>query len=194
MYEIELKAHIDDVENVRKVLNGFATQKGRSFKRDKYYKISTSASTDGYEKVRVRTENGKTYLTFKQKTLMKNPDGTSMEVNTESESEINTSETIELIFKSIGAVLSLEKTKDTEHWIYTSGKYEMHIELCNVGNLGNFLEIEVMSDKNDENTVNAIRELEMQILEKCGIGKDKIESKYYEQLLAESNGGVYEKF
>ena len=186
MYEIELKAHVDDVEKVRTVLDGFAKQKGCTFKHDKYYKLSSNLNKDGYEKVRVRTENGKTFLTFKQKTLVQNPDGSFMEVNTESETEMNKSETIDLIFKSIGAQLVLEKTKDTEHWMYKTEKFDIHIELCKVVPLGSFIEIEVMSEKNDENTVNKIREIEMKVLEKCEIGKDKIESRYYEQMLSSS--------
>ena len=124
MYEIELKAHVDDVEKVRTLLDGFAKQKGCTFKHDKYYKLSSNLNKDGYEKVRVRTENGKTFLTFKQKTLVQNPDGSFMEVNTESETEMNKSETIDLIFKSIGAQLVLEKTKDTEHWMYKTEKFD----------------------------------------------------------------------
>ena len=124
-------------------------------------------------------------MTFKQKTLVQNPDGSSMEVNTESESEMNKAETIEMIFKTIGAQLVLEKTKDTEHWLYRVEKFDLHIELCNVATLGYFIEIEVMSEKNDEVTVNRIREVEMQVLERCGIDKSMIESKYYELLLSE---------
>lgn len=185
MYEIELKAHVDDAEKVRETLNSFAKQCGRSFKRDKYYKLCSNLNKDGYEKVRIRTENGKTFLTFKQKTLVQNPDGSCMEVNTESETEMNKAETIERIFQSINAQLVLEKTKDTEHWHCTMEKFDLHIELCDVATLGYFIEIEVISEKNDETTVNRIREVEMQVLEKCGIDKSMIESKYYEQLLTE---------
>ena len=185
MYEIELKAHVEDVDKVREALNTFAKQNGRSFKRDKYYKLTSHVNSEGYEKVRVRTENGKTFLTFKKKTLVQNPDGSSMEVNTESETEMNRPETIEMIFNSIGAQLVLEKTKDTEHWLYRIEKFDLHIELCNVATLGYFIEIEVLSEKNDEATVNRIREVEMQILERCGIDNSMIESKYYEILLSE---------
>ena len=178
MYEIELKAHVPNPDEVRQALNSFAEYKGQTFKRDKYYKIPSEKSEKGYEKFRVRIENGASYLTYKTKTKVKNPDGSFMEVNSESECKIDNFETIEKLFTSLGAQVSFEKTKDVEHWYYFSHKQNIHIELCDVCKLGYFIEIEVMSDKNDDNTVNKIREQELDILDKCKIGRDQIESKF----------------
>ncbi|MCR4789675.1 MAG: class IV adenylate cyclase [Treponemataceae bacterium] len=187
MYEIELKAHVKDSAKVVEILNKFATPKGRSFKRDTYYRIPSSVSATGFEKVRIRHEDGKSYLTFKQKTLVQEADGTSTEVNSEAECEINSTETLEKLFTALGATISFEKTKDVQHWLYKTGKFVAHCELCTVCNLGDFLEIEVMSEKKDDTIVDEIHALELEILAKCGIDKSEIEPKYYDQLLAENS-------
>ena len=58
-----------------------------------------------------------------------------------------------------------------------------HAELCEVPPLGDFLEIEIIKEKNDEETVKKMKDIIMKIFEECGIKKEDIESRYYRDML-----------
>ena len=63
----------------------------------------------------------------------------------------------------------------------------MHAELCTVPPLGDFLEIEVVKEVQDEQTVQKITKLQEQLLSDCNIPLSQIEPKYYSQMLKEIN-------
>ena len=150
MYEIESKAHVLQRENVIQKLNSFATYGGKSEKKDIYYRIPTEFSPESYVSIRFRTEvfysqdktEKITYFTYKKKSIQKDKNSSAIEVNEEHECTISDFSAIETFLKDIGGKISLIKEKITEHWTYILNNEEMHIELCNVPPLGDFLEIE----------------------------------------------------
>jgi hypothetical protein len=68
---------------------------------------------------------------------------------------------------------------------YILNNEEMHIELCNVPPLGDFLEIETIKNQTDDETVKKIKKLQEQIFTQCDISLDQIEERFYRDLLAE---------
>ena len=76
---------------------------------------------------------------------------------------------------------TLKKQKTVLSWHYDGA----NLELCHVARLGDFLEIEILSENNSEKTVSQSREKLLKMLSKCGIPEDKIENRYYSQMLGE---------
>lgn len=193
MYEIESKAHVLQRENVIQKLNSFATYSGKSEKKDIYYRIPSEFSPESYVSVRFRTEifysqdktEKITYFTYKKKSIQKTNNSSAIEVNEEHECTISDFSAIETFIKDIGGKISLIKEKITEHWTCVLDDEEMHIELCNVPPLGDFLEIETIQKKASDESVKKIKKLQEQIFTQCDISLDQIEERFYRDLLVE---------
>lgn len=182
MYEIELKAHVENRKEVIERLNSFAEFLESVQKDDVYW-----AKFDGEKKIqaRIRRETNlennesKIYLTYKQKETRIADDGTSCEVNDEKECFVSDSAALEALFCDLGLNIVLKKQKSVMGWQYENA----HIELCTVPPLGDFLEIEILADNNDENIVRNSKQAIISIFKKCGISEDKIENRYYSEML-----------
>ena len=189
MFEIELKAHVDDREKVIENLNSFADYLQSVQKDDVYWAVHK----DGRKiQTRIRREKdldsgvSKIYMTYKRKERRIAENGNALEVNDERECEISDSDALETLLKDAGFVVALEKHKSVMGWRFG----ECHIELCAVPPLGDFLEIEVMSEKDDEKTGEEKKLKIMEIFNRCGIGEEKIENRYYSEMLAEIKSAV----
>ena len=80
--------------------------------------------------------------------------------------------------------ISLQKYKSTKTWHHKTEEFNLiTIEISYVEFLGYFIEIEILSEKNDDETVTKAQKELHQTLQKCGINKDRIETRYYWQLL-----------
>ena len=193
MYEIELKAHVSDRKNTIQKLEKFAEFFGAVEKFDTYYSKNSSDKKSPY---RIRKErpfkseeipsdkknNSEKSIVFtykKKETRLQN--GNSMEVNDEKECFLSNAETIETFLLDNDFVPILQKNKIVLSWYFE----DFHIELCSVPPLGDFLEIEYLSESDDEKTVNETRLKLVSILERAGIEKSKIENRYYSQMLDE---------
>ena len=103
MYEIELKAHVDDRDATIAKINTFASFCGKVQKSDTYYKL-----IQGERKIsaRIRTESSdsatKPLLTYKRKELRIDENGTKTEVNDEKECELSDPEPLIALFTDIG--------------------------------------------------------------------------------------------
>ena len=75
------------------------------------------------------------------------------------------------------------KEKIVEHWTYKTQNEELHVELCTVPPLGDFLEIEVIKETQNPEEIAKIKQLEEQLLQECEIPLSQIEPKYYSQML-----------
>lgn len=184
MYEIELKAHVDDWKATEERLMSFARFVGRVQKDDAYWVIFK----DGKKiQARIRRESDgtdgetKTFLTYKKKESRVDGGGTVYEVNDEKECTVSDAAVLESLFSDIGMKVDIRKQKKITG--FQAG--EAHIELCSVPPLGDFIEIEILSEKNDELTIAEKRVTLIEILGRCGIPKDKIESRYYSEMLRE---------
>lgn len=210
MYEIEIKAHVYDRKAVSDALASFAEYEGSIKKHDTYYRyyynrassgisspsgnVSPSASLPQkpYLTARIRREAITTtndesrteiLLTYKRKETRTLQDGTSSEVNEENECALSDALAIEKLFADIGFKPSYTKEKFAESWYAQTPAGQAHIELCEVPPLGDFLEIEIMAQNNDSATVDATRKELYKLLEKCGVDKSAIETRYYSELL-----------
>ncbi len=196
-YEIELKAHVKNSAEVIEILNKTGTYLGHTEKKDDYYHFELAdghTAPDGrnFLSSRIRKEtltlDGKTsstcYFTYKRKEIKKNEDGTEIEVNEENEFTTDDASALELFFKDLGAVIDIHKSKSVEQWkLYKNGE-TAHVELCNVPPLGDFLEIEIIKNQNDEETVRKCKSVIEEIFTECGISLDQLEPRYYRDMLS----------
>ena len=190
MFEVEAKAHVADRAKVIRILNETASYLGSVHKKDCYYKNAQGI------KPRIRIEEpwpteesplpnpAKTQilLTYKRKEVRKTATGKILEVNDEKESSLSSAEALDAVFKDAGFEIYLQKEKFVMGW----QEGEAHIELCTVPPLGDFLEIEIMSDSNEDSAVEVLRQKIHAIFERTEIGEDQIENRYYSDMLREA--------
>ncbi len=193
MYEIELKAHVDNRADVIKNLDRFASFCGAVEKFDTYY----SKIENGKEiRLRIRKEvpftpneipdtpeispQKSVIFTYKRKEI-RTENGKALEVNDEKECLLSESEPFEAFLQDTGFQAVLTKHKTVLDWQYDGALFE----LCTVEKLGDFMEIEIMSETNDDRQVEASNTKLLKFLSKCGIDQNRIEKKYYSELLAE---------
>lgn len=195
-YEIELKAHVKNREEVIKILNEKATYLGHTEKQDDYYHFELTAgrtAPDGrnFVSARIRKEkltlDDKTtstcYMTYKRKEIKKNEDGTEIEVNEENEITFENAAPLEILFSDLGGKIDLHKSKSVEQWKLVKNGEAAHVELCTVPPLGDFLEIEIIKNQNDEETVKKCKKIIEEIFTDCNITLNQIEPRYYRDML-----------
>lgn len=184
MYEVELKAWLDDRSAVQKKLAEFAVRNCNIDKHDTYWHAHKVT-------VRVRREeitpsdcdliHKNTMVTFKNKEKRVGTNNETYEVNEEHEFSVSNADEFETVLKAAGFEISLKKHKKTESWTYN----EFHIELCYIEGLGDFIEIETLTDNPSEENTEEIRDRLLKILDKCSVPGSRIESRYYKEMLAE---------
>ena len=194
--EIELKAHTRDREAVLQKLRSFADFDKSVSKDDRYFKLDKDGAPNGHITARIRKEKTagldgraieeKIFLTYKKKEKRVASGGGALEVNQEFETALDNAECLEALFADIGFVPHFTKHKDAIGFYADTPCGRAHLELCSVPPLGDFLEIEFVTDGNaGEDEIRAMRsELEALVL-KCGLALEDIEKKYYSELLAE---------
>lgn len=186
MYEIELKARVDDRAAVIAALNAFALPCGTTEKHDTYYALQRGEQT---VTARIRSESSadgaRILLTYKRKERRVTADGTATEVNDERECTLSAREAVEALLADSGFSVSLTKTKRAMQWRYDGALFE----LCAVPPLGDFLEIEMLSQTDDEDMIRHIQERLKTLLAKAGVPAEKIENRYYRDMLREAAGG-----
>lgn len=195
MYEIELKAHVTDVQSIKTKLATFAIYKKHIDKSDDYYSYITAPKTSVNQAsaadisnnitVRFRRETyndgtSSTSFCYKQKEVR---DGT--EVNDERECKVSDSYPLISAFAALGFHKSLHKHKISDFYTYLTPYGLSNIELCNVEGLGNFIEIEILTDSEDPLLIAPIKEQLHKILARCGVSESAIEPRYYKELLAQ---------
>ncbi|MBR1910864.1 MAG: hypothetical protein IJ828_00750 [Treponema sp.] len=195
MTEIELKAHVDDRTALIEVLDAKASYKGRVMRDDEYY----GKSVHDTHKIRIRKEicdekNGtgkETFLiTYKRKEIRTDAEGTAVEVNDEKECSVSSTDALKAFLTDTGYSVQLKKHKDVMDWELCIPAHELlpepltaTFELCAVPPLGDFLEIEILSPRNDEESVAKVHKRLEELLELTGIPKSKIEKRYYSEML-----------
>ena len=198
MFEIEMKAHVLDRKNVIEKLESFAEYKCSIEKKDTYYRIPLSENPSLYKSARIRyekksfpfattdskKEQEEIIFTYKrEKNLCQNGDKNSIEVNTELECSVSDGEPLLRFFLDIGGKIGNIKQKIVECYHYETECGLANIELCTVPPLGDFLEIEIVSEKNDDEFISKAKKIEEEIFLKCGISLDQLESRYYNDML-----------
>lgn len=194
MYEIELKAHVPDRKKTTDLINSFAVYLGTTVKDDTYYHFQ-SPSSDRHLTCRIRRETytfpdsttkTQDVLTYKSKEKRTDSNGSSYEVNEENESVVSDPDALVKLLTDTGYSQAYTKHKDVMQWTYKTAFGDAHLELCNVPPLGDFLEIEIVTEscKNEE----GIRDELKSLIEKSGIPLSNIEERYYSELLRLAKG------
>ncbi|GMO29780.1 MAG: hypothetical protein Ta2F_05200 [Termitinemataceae bacterium] len=186
-YEIELKAWVDDPELLKQTLMKLAEFKCEYKKEDVYFINKTAKLLPSGIRIRKETISDaqkKTKETIVVTYKTKEVRG-GIEINNENEFEIcalnnqTPDKTFTDLLDLIGFKPAQRKTKNGFAWIYEN----ITAELSLVEKLGYFLELEILSETDAPSVVEKSRAELLAFLEKCGIGKDKIESRYYTEML-----------
>ena len=178
--EIELKAWIDDPDKTRSRIDSLAQSEGSYEKFDAYWrwKGDTPKNLPLGSGVRVRKEirHGKSMgiITFKNKEVRE-----GIEINDEREFEVSDSSVFEELLKRLGLVPWVEKHKTGHSWRAD----RITVELSLVEKLGWFVELEILSDQRDSESVDKARTELLTLLDRLGIGRDRLEERYYIEML-----------
>ena len=193
--EIELKAHVKNSETCKKKISAIAGE-GAAFSKDDTYWFAP-AVLHYFSGPRVRQEKkGKSVKTLVTWKIKKKRAG--LEVNDEHEFEVSSGKDFEDLLLLLGLEKELIKHKQGWAWQYDG----ITIELCEVNGyskknthkgrgtrqgqekrLGWFLELEIITAEDNDATVASAREKLLDFLEKAGIRKENIESRYYAEML-----------
>ena len=174
MFEIEIKAWLDNPSETEQILYSFADYKGESFKSDVYW-----YNKERNVKIRIReeklisetnTKKNTIYVTGKIKTVSE-----GIEINSENEFQISDKSAFELFLNQAGFFLQSAKTKTSKNFYAQN----CHIELVSVDGIGQFIEIEILSSSNEPSVVEQNRSILMSILGKCHIPEKNIEPRFY---------------
>ncbi|NBB91485.1 MAG: class IV adenylate cyclase [Spirochaetes bacterium] len=183
MYEVELKAWVDDVTDLQMRLESQCTYLREFDKRDRYFTAPECSADPGAvpQRFRLRRDGEKLVCTYKQKDL-----GQSVEVNVEREFEVSDEDAFLGLVRRLGCTPFVDKHKEGRQYEYNG----LTVELSVVQGLGSFLEIERLlgDDASDVERASAGAEVRA-ALETFGVGAERIEARPYTQMLLDSGGG-----
>jgi adenylate cyclase class 2 len=192
--EIELKAHVDDPGSIREKLDALGRYNGEFLKDDIYWRQDTGRMRENPENrrelpsfsVRVRKESAGdaggsarrvVIVTYKSKETRDD-----IEVNNEREFSVSSADPFEELLGHLGFRPTISKRKSGFSWDYNG----ISAELAEVADLGWFAELEILAGDDSPETVRTARLRLLELLAKLGIGEDRIESRYYTELLQSS--------
>jgi adenylate cyclase class 2 len=92
---------------------------------------------------------------------------------------VSDTEPLRALLQDTGFKVKLVKHKAAHKWTFGRAV----IELCAVEPLGDFLEIEVMCESNDDENVALARAEIESLMTRAGVSLDDIEDRYYSDLL-----------
>jgi adenylate cyclase class 2 len=184
--EIELKARVDDPGAVKEKLGGLALFNGEFLKEDTYWKQNNSGiepENSPFSGVRIRKESGRdaggnaysvVAVTCKSKEMRE-----GLEVNHEREFSVSDAEAFEGLLGQVGLKPATGKRKSGFSWNYNG----ITAELTEVAGLGWFVELEILADDDGPETVRIARQRLLELLAKLGIDENRIEPRYYTEML-----------
>ncbi len=188
MFEIELKAHVDNYEKTKTIIESFAHFLGEKNKSDVYWHQPSQNPVQ----IRVREESavnsfGKKpkvlTVTYKKKEVRNSANNIAYEVNDEKEFTIDNRSSFETFLHDAGFRVVSKKEKHVLQWQYDG----VLLELCTITGLGNFLELEITSEVQSKTVEkDSLKKLHA-TLALSGIELEKIEKRYYNDLLREKN-------
>jgi adenylate cyclase class 2 len=182
--EIELKAWVLDPETLRNTLNTGLSLVSRAFeKEDTYWYPTLPPGSFPPSGIRIRKETDtdaqgcgtrQVLINYKTKELRE-----GIEVNHEREFSVSDGPLFEDLLRRLGFEPGIGKHKQGWAWDYEG----ITVELARVSGLGWFVELEILGDNDLPETVAAARTRLLDLLHRLGIDRDKIEPRYYTELL-----------
>jgi predicted adenylyl cyclase CyaB len=198
LYEIELKAHIDDPEALKKRLSAIGTYKGSYEKDDCYWTAGTASCFPAGAPSGIRVRNEKTVDSAGKSsarilvTCKIHQYADNVEVNDEREFEVSSGAAFGDLLGRLGLKPGINKRKKGWSWAIGAEfrdfaakppSLPVLAELSEVSRLGWFIELEILSPVNDEKTVAGSQKTLFSLLETLGIEQEKIEKRPYTQML-----------
>jgi adenylate cyclase class 2 len=181
--EIELKAWVDDPGTLKKRIPRGARCGGSYKKHDQYWLVPPEygVSAENFPSgIRIRNETGENggssrcRICFKTKEMRD-----AVEVNHEREFDVSDSAVFTEFLKKMGLRPGRAKVKTGWAWEYEG----ITIELSLVDGLGWFVELEILAQNDAAPVVEESRKRLLALLSLLGIGEDRIERRYYTELL-----------
>jgi adenylate cyclase class 2 len=171
--EVELKVWVDDPVSLEALLYDKFQYEEEYDKKDSYY-IFPDGPAGNRISLRLRKEEHQVTVTLKEKSVM---DG--IETNKEDEFTVSSFAGMRLLLETLGCLCYIEKRKKGKK--FRTG--DCTLELSKVEKLGWFLEIEKLVPPDDPDAVKQAKEEIRRLLTEVGIGEDKIEPRYYTEML-----------
>lgn len=164
--EIEIKVKVENINSLLQFLEKEAKFTGQNRQLDIYYSPKDKSfllEKPVKEWLRLRTEGGKYFITYKKINIEK--DGRSHSKD-EYESEVTDLTQMEKIFKALNLqeIVKVDKTRKT----YAYNDYEIAID--NVDGLGDFVEIEFKGKEISESSAEITTKM-VEFLKGLGVGK-----------------------
>ena len=183
MYEIELKAWVDDSAELQTRLDATCTYRRDFDKRDRYFTAPECAADPGWtpHHFRLRRDGDELVCTYKHKAVEQ-----SVEINLEREFEVSDEDAFLDLVRRLGCTPLVDKHKKGRQYDYNG----LTVELSVVHGLGTFLEIErLLGDDSSEAERAAAGEEVRAALEAFGVEAERIEERPYTQMLLDEVGG-----
>ena len=182
--EIELKAHVQNNEELRLTLSAKAEYLYSFDKNDSYWLAEKSGMPPSG--LRIRSEkrsfpDGKEeslcFVTCKNKEVR---DG--IEINDEREFSVEPAFEFEEFIRKLG--FKPVRSKEKRGWAFS--KNGITAELLEVKGLGWFIELEIIANTSNAETFEAGKKRLLDLLTDLGIANDAIESRFYSEMLYEA--------
>ncbi|MCL2270318.1 MAG: class IV adenylate cyclase [Treponema sp.] len=199
VFEIELKARLDDFAPVKEQLSAEGSY-CRSYTKSDSYWYPAQETMSIPSGVRIRREGGinadgsaheSVLVTYKIKEI-----SGGIEVNNECEFSVSDAALFEELLNRLGLRMAVRKEKQGWAWLIPASVKQMAsaeqpvlAELSLVEGLGWFLEIEIQAADNDVRTVEKSRNRLLALLQKLGIPEERIEDRPYTAMLLERGAG-----
>ncbi|MFP4637313.1 MAG: class IV adenylate cyclase [Spirochaetaceae bacterium] len=183
MYEVELKAWVDDVAALRRRLDERCVFQREFDRRDSYFLAPECAADSQWcpRQFRLRRDDEHVVCTYKQKDLA---DG--VETNLEREFEVSDEQAFRGLIRRLGCTPLVEKRKRGRLYGYRN----MNVELSEVEGLGYFVEVEkLLPDETGEADRARAREEVKAALAAFGVSPGRIEERPYTLMLREGVQG-----
>lgn len=172
--EIEIKARIASPDSIRTALHSQFGEGVFIQRKDQYFR----RSQDRFDHIRLREENEKAIITFKDKKISQ-----GIEENLEIQFCVDNKQAFTEFLEKLGFFPTYSKEKTVQ--AFYDRQRNLAFELVHIPPLGWFIEIETVIDEQQQSTDNA-HSLVKQALLDLGLEEKDIESRPYKALLEEA--------
>jgi len=182
--EVELKAWLEPPEKIKQKLKKISRFMGALKEEDIYF---TFAHASGYQwhRFRLRTIGRQSIVTVKVPSSPASERGAGIEANREYEFEVSNPEAFKVFCQEFGFRVLIEKRKQVKRYLLKPAEKlfarPVIIELNHVENLGDFIELETLVEKDEE--VPRASAFLNSLLTLLGVPRAKIETRAYTEML-----------
>jgi adenylate cyclase class 2 len=182
--EVELKAWLESPEKIKRKLRKIARFEAEIKEEDIYF---TFAHTSGYQwhRFRLRTIGRRSIVTVKVPNRPTSEPGAGIEANREYEFAVSNPEAFKVFCREFGFRVLIEKHKRVRRYLLKPGRrlfaFPVHIELNHIENLGDFIELETLVEKEEQ--VPRASAFINSLLDTLGVPRSRIEPRAYTEML-----------